>query len=460
MDQATLDAVYAAFLVFHAQFAPSFGRKQWRQRSMDYLQALLVQAEERSNAENLSEVVDASPRVLQRFLTEASWDDAKVTDQLQEYLASKLQHREAVWALDESGIPKQGNKSVGVAPQYCGVLGKVANCQLGVFLAYLSPRGRALVDKRLYLPKSWTDDLARCQDGGVPEEARTYQSKTDLALDLLKRAKRLGHLKADWVTGDDAYGASPEFRDGVDEAGYLYVLEVPPNTPVWPVDPTWETPQGCGRGRSPAPRPVEGQRLLVKERAAALPETAWEVSTVAQGSQGPRAYRFARERIRESRDGKPGKGLWLIHRTNLDGSEPRYYFSNAAEETPKSVLWRVSSARWPIETEFQTNKSHIGLDEYEVRSWQGWNHHITLCLLASAFLLSLQQEWGEKGARDHATAGVSGGARDVAQAALQQRGTAGVAGGHPDAQRPVETLARTSPGRSDAYLTPILNPSL
>lgn len=460
MDQVTLDTVYAAFLAFHAHFAPSFGRKQWRHRAKDYLQALIVQAEERSNAENLSEVVDASPRVLQRFLTEASWDDAAVTEQLQRYLGPRLKHQEAVFALDDSGVPKQGKKSVGVAPQYCGVLGKVANCQVGVYLAYLSPKGRALVDKRLYLPKVWTQDSARCRAAGVPEEAQTYQSKTALALELLKRAKKLGHLTADWVTGDDAFGACPQFRDGVEEAGYLYVLEVPCNTPVWPLEPTWETPVGSGFGRPPGPRPVEAERKQVKERAAALPESAWEVAMVAEGSQGPRLYRFARERVRESRDEKPGGVLWLIHRRNLDGSEPRYYFSNAPEETPGSVLFRVSGARWPIETEFQTNKSYLGLDEYEVRSWKGWHHHITLCLLASAFLLSLQQEWGEKGARDHTSAGVSAGARVIAAAALQQRGAIGMVGGDAGAQRPSEALARQATSCTGPYLTTYRNPSL
>ena len=166
MDAASFKRVYDSFQGFHAFFADSFGRKQWREHSRNYLQALLVQAGERRNAENLSESVGISARAMQRFLTEARWSDDAVIGRLQEYLAPKLGHPEAVWVFDGSDFPKQGRKSVGVARQYCGRLGKVANCQAGMFLAYVSPLGRALVDKRLYLPQVWASDDARCQAGG------------------------------------------------------------------------------------------------------------------------------------------------------------------------------------------------------------------------------------------------------------------------------------------------------
>jgi SRSO17 transposase len=428
------ERVHAGFLAFHAEFAPHLGRKQWRQRTLDYLRGLLVQSEERRNAENVSEAVAVPARALQRVLTDARWDDAAVIAHLQAYLAPRLNHPLAVWAVDESGFPKQGKKSVGVSRQYCGALGKVANCQLGVFLAHVGPRGRALVDKRLWLPQEWTNDPARCEAAGVPEEARTYRSKTELALALLRRAKALGHLVSNWVTGDDTYGAAPEFRDGVAAEGWLFVLEVPSNTPVWPLVTAWDLPTYSGFGRPRKPRPLAGQRRQARERAAALPPAGWQEVCVADGVQGPRVYRFAAERVRDSRDGEPGEPVWLLHRENLDGSEPRTYFSNASDATPLSTLARVAAARWPIETELETEKSDIGLDEYEVRGWHGWNHHITLCLLASAFLLTLQQEWGGKDARDHPPAGLPGGPRGLASAALLARATAGVAAGHPTTQ--------------------------
>ena len=187
---------------FHAFFAPAFGRKQWREHSGHYLQALLVQSQERRNAENLAEMVPVSARALQRFLTEARWDDDAVIARLQEYLGPRLEHPLAVWVFDGSDFPKQGVKSVGVTRQYCGALGKVANCQAGVFLAHVGPRGRALVDKRLYLPESWTSDPARCATAGVPEAQRRYRAKTGLALEMLRQARARGCLSAGWAAGD------------------------------------------------------------------------------------------------------------------------------------------------------------------------------------------------------------------------------------------------------------------
>jgi SRSO17 transposase len=434
MDLQAFERVYASFCAFHAEYAPDFGRKQWRENSRPYLQGLLVQAEERRNAENLAEALPISARALQRFLTDARWDDEAVIAHLQADLGPRLNHPLAVWAVDSSGFPKQGKKSAGVARQYCGALGKIANCQVGVFLAHVGPRGRALVDKRLYLPKEWVQDPARCDAAGIPRAQQVYRSETELALEMLQAARARGSLRAAWVTGDDTYGKSPEFRDGVAAAGFPYVLEVPADTPVWPREPTWVTPAWKGKGRPPEARPLPQERQTVGERAAALPAAAWRELTVAEGAQGWRTYRFAAERLRESRDGQPGQELWVVYRENLDGSEPRYYFSNAPADTPLATLARVAAARWPIETEFETEKSDIGLDEYEVRSWAGWHHHITMCLLASVFLLRLQQEWGEKDAPPDQAAGLPGRARTAPASTVQPCRLAAVAAGDANPQ--------------------------
>ena len=404
MDGASFERVYDNFQDFHAFFAASFGRKQWREHSRNYLQGLVVQAGERRNAENLSESVGIPARAMQRFLTEARWSDDAVIGRLQEYLAPRLGHSEAVWVLDGSDFPKQGRKSVGVSRQYCGRLGKVANCQAGMFLAYVSPLGRALMDKRLYLPESWTSDKDRCEAAGVPEERQGYRSKTELALEMLGRVLERGYLRAGWVAGDDAFGMSPSFRDGLAALGMRYVLDVPGSTPVWPLEPTWTSPEHQGIGRPRKPKLKDGQRQTMEQRSGELPDEAWREITVAQGSQGPRIYRFSAQRVRETRDRKPGEVAWAVHRRNLDGSEPRYYLSNAPEDTPLETLAYVGGSRWRIETEFETEKSDVGLDEYETRSWAGWHHHIAMCLLGGAFLLSLQQAWGGKDAPDHETA--------------------------------------------------------
>ena len=303
MDASALEGVYEGLQDFHAYFAPVFGRKQLRERGGQYLQGLLVQSGERRNAENLSEAVPASPRALQRFLTESPWDDDRVIGRLQEYLCPRLEHPEAVWVLDGSDFPKQGRKSVGVARQYCGALGKIANCQAGLFLAHVGPRGRVLVDKRLYLPEEWTGDVERCKTAGVPEGRREYRGKTDLALEMLEQVQARGHLGAQWVAGDSAFGMSPTLREGLTAAGMWYVLNVRPDMTVWPLEPAWTNPPYQGNGRPRKPKLRKEERLTVEERSLALPEEAWREITVAQAA----ATGSVRSGCGQPADGSPAK---------------------------------------------------------------------------------------------------------------------------------------------------------
>ena len=192
---------------------------------------------------------------------------------------------------------------------------------------------------------------------------------------------------------------SPSFREGLAALGTRYVLDVPAGFTVWPPEPAWTSLDYPGFGRPRKPRLVDGQRRTMEQRSDELPDEAWREITVAQGSQGPRSYMFCAQRVRVTRKGKPGQEAWAVYRRNLDGSEPRYYLSNAAEDTMLETLAYVGGSKWPIETEFETEKGDVGLDEYETRSWAGWHHHIAMCLLGGAFLLGLQQDWGEKDAR-------------------------------------------------------------
>ena len=229
---------------------------------------------------------------------------------------------------------------------------------------------------------------------------------------MLARALERGHLEAQWVAADDAFGMSPPFRESLAALGVSYVLDVPAGFTVWPVEPEWTSPVYRGRGAPPKPKLKAGQKRTMEQRSAVLPEDAWQEITVAQGSQGPRNYRFSAQRVRPTSRRKPGEVHWAVWRRNLDGSEPRHYLSNAPEDTSLETLARVGGSRWRIETEFETAKSDVGMDEYETRTpyqvrgrlWAGWHHHIALCLLAGAFLLSLQQAWGEKDAPDHEAA--------------------------------------------------------
>jgi len=423
MNLAEFDRVATTFRAFHQEFAPLFGRKEARQRSEQYLRGLLVQQTDRRNAENVAEAIEgATPRALQRLLTEAPWETDPVFEQLQGYLAPRLTTAEGVFVLDETGFPKKGTKSVGVARQYCGTLGKVGNCQLGVFLAYVSQRGHALVDARLYLPREWTEDQARCRAAGVPDD-EDYQSKAALGLAMLQHARQVGQLTGRWVTADADYGKVPTLRDALDADGWWYVLEVPSTTPVFVEATEAAVPVWSGRGRKPSrPRLVEGTPgpPSVQEWAAGVAAERWTIETVAEGAQGPRTYQFVAQRVWESREGVPGRESWLVVRRNRDGSELKFYLSNAPAQTPLRTLGQVGARRWPIETEFQTEKGETGLDEYEVRGWDGWHHHIALALLAGAFLLTVQQDWGKKSARLDANTGESSAAGVAAPAELDR----------------------------------------
>jgi SRSO17 transposase len=403
----------------------------------------LVQQTDRRNAENVAETIEgATPRTLQRLLTEAPWATGPVIDRLQAYLGPRLNTEAGVFVLDESGFPKQGKKSVGVARQYCGTLGKVGNCQLGVFLAYASGRGHALVDMRLFLPAAWTEDPARCRVAGIPG-GLGYQSKADLGLAMLRQARAAGHLRGHWVAGDDAYGMVQTLRDALDAEDWQYVLDVPKTTPVFPTATATVVPPWSGRGHRPTKPRLAAETPpppAVEAVAADLPPAAWQALTVAEGAQGPRTYRFVARRVWESRDGLPGRPCWLLLRRNLAGSEPRYYLSNAPEATPLLTLAQVAAARWIIETEFQTAKGETGLDEYEVRSWQGWHHHIALALLAGAFLLTLQQDWGGKDVPDYPTTTQPPAPSAPPPARLHPRGVVRLAARHPRAQRARQTV--------------------
>jgi len=444
MEQVEFERIAASFAAFHQEFASLFGRKEAQQRSEQYLRGLLVQQTDRRNAENISEAVDgATPRSLQRFLTESPWPDEPVIDQLQAYVGQLLNSSDGVFVLDETGFPKKGKESVGVARQYCGTLGKVANCQLGVFVAYVSEQGHALVDKRLYLPREWTDDPDRCRTAGVPETVG-YQSIAELGLSMLHQARTAGHLMGRWVTADEAYGKVPTLRDALDDDEWLYVLEVPCSQPVLAQPAKTEVPAWSGRGRQPTKlRLVDGESgpQAVEAVAANLAAEDWHLLTVAEGAQGPRIHLFAARRVWESREGLPGRECWLVLRRNPDDSEPKYYLSNAPADTPLLTLAKVGAKRWPIETEFQLEKNETGLDEYEVRSWQGWHHHITMALLAGILLLSLQQEWGEKDAPGDSAANQPSAARAASATKLDSSGVVALAHGHPVAERTLQTVS-------------------
>jgi hypothetical protein len=298
----------------------------------------------------------------------------------------------------------------------------------------------------------------------VPEAvlAQGYQSQAEVGLALLHQARLTGALGGRWVTADEAFGQVPTFRDALDAAGSWYVVEVPCTTPVFTA-PARTRRVRLRRGAPARPVEIQPATHMVQEVGATLPAPRWTTLTVAQGAQGPRAHRFAARQVRESREGMPGRECWLVLRRNLDGSEPKFSFSNAPEDTALATLARVGATRWTVETEFQLTKGQVGLDEYEVRSWPGWHHHITLCLLANAFLLSLQRDWsgvGEKAPSGrtlrhprretaapapHPTASGAAPARSAPPATLDARRPVPLVSRNPTAQRPRHCLPCQTP---------------
>jgi SRSO17 transposase len=397
------------------------------------VRGLLVGADDRRNAENLAEHVDgATARGLQRFLSEAAWSADRVIVYIKGDVAPLLEEPDAVFVVDETGFAKQGMKSVGVARQYSGTLGKVGNCQIGVFLGYASSRGHALVDARLYLPEEWTDDPDRCRAAGVPDEVG-FATKPAQALAMVRQARSAGHLQARWVTGDEVYGGNPGFRDALHDDGVWYLLEVPSTTGVCPVTGAAPTaPLVAGRWRQ---RDDLGRPTTIGDLAAARPADHWQTLTIGVGAQGPRVYQFAQQRVREFRAGVLGHELTAVFRRNPDGTELKLYLTNAPPGVPLLLLGQVASRRWTIETGFEQTKGEVGLDEYEVRSWRGWHHHVALALLAGLFLLQLKQELGGKSAGPHDPASEPDPSPAPTTPDLEPRRPAGLARGHPGPQR-------------------------
>jgi SRSO17 transposase len=392
MTLEELDRWEASFRSFHARFAPLFDRSESRQQSAKYLHGLLAPVERKNGWQIAQAVGDARPDAMERLLYRAPWDADQARDILEQFVIETFGDPEAILVVDETGFLKQGAKSAGVARQYTGTAGKVDNAQVGVFLSYAAPKGHVLLDRRLFLPQVWADDAARREAAKVPQEV-VFETKPQQALTMLRHAWELG-VPMRWVTGDELYGDSPDFRSGVEASGHGYVLAVASTTPVWTRRPRIQppAPQPMGRPRKKA-RLAEGAPpwKTVAQVVAKWPAARWERFAVAEGEKGPRVYDWARSRVVERRDKLPGAEVWLLARRSV--SEPHelaYYLCLAPRQETLRRLAEVASARFTIEQCFEEGKGEAGLDQYEVRQWASWHRHITLAMMALAWLASLR----------------------------------------------------------------------
>jgi SRSO17 transposase len=400
-----LDNLLGELREYHAIYSPLFQRREQREWSALYLQGLLSPEVENKAVESMMlTLVGDDPnaiRAMQQFISEGAWDDRPVLHRHWREVARDLGEVDGVFITDGSDFAKQGSESVGVKRQRCGELGKTANCQAGAFLAYASRKGYTLLDRRLYLPEEWVKDEAyagRREKCGVPVDLE-FKTKLELTLEMLEDVVKAKTLPGRWVACDEAFGCAPDFLDRVAGLDLWYYAEVPHDTQVWLQRPDTAIPVWSGKGRKPTrERVVAGQPRpqTVSAIATALPARAWSRHTIQEGSRGPLVADFALLRVSGVRDGLPGPEVWLVLRHQVTTGELKAYLSNAPLATPKTTLIRMSGMRWPIETCFEDGKQLIGLGSYQLRSWRGWHHHMTLCILAHFFLVRLQIRFRDK----------------------------------------------------------------
>jgi SRSO17 transposase len=382
-------------------FRSAFGRRDQFERFRIYVKGLLSDVT-RKTIEGIALAFGENVRDLQHFAGQSPWATEPLVCAHQQLVGETLGEVDGVVLLDESGVVKQGEASVGVGPQYCGAVGNIANCQNGVYLGYVSRQGYSLVSSQLYVLEAWFDaeHAPARQACGVPHDLR-YKTKPHIALELLQAAVHRGSLPFRWVAADELYGDSPAFRDGVAALeGKWYFTEIKETTLLWQKRPDVYVPTWKGRGSHPTRLKVRDPKdtpIPVKNLPQLLPHTAWTRATIKEGSKGPIVCDFAFLRVVEARDGLPGPDLWLVIRRNLENPfVVKFYFSNAPNTTPLTEFIRLSGLRWPIETLFEESKGEVGLDHYENRSWLGWHHHMLLAALAHFFLVRMRCHFQEQ----------------------------------------------------------------
>jgi len=377
-DAAVLQARAAAagLDAVAARLRPRFRRRAAHRHAGAYLRGLLGEAERKNGWQLAEHAGYRHPRTIQRVLDRSAWDDAAVRDDLRTFVLEHLADADGVLVVDETGFIKKGTKSCGVARQYSGTAGRIENCQIGVCLGYAGAKGRAGIDRALYLPKGWAADPERRAEAGVPA-AVEFRTKPQLALEMIERALEAG-VPAKWVVADEVYGSDGKLRRALEARDQAYVLAVKSNEKptTWP------------------PYAPPGQ-VAVSAVAAALEPTGWQRLSCGDGAQGERIYDWAWVPLRPAlRDGWVHALLVRRHPTAPD--ELAYYLVYAPDGTPLTETVRAAGARWTIEDIFKLAKRQAGLDDYEVRSWTGWHRHTILALLALAVLAATAAEKGDR----------------------------------------------------------------
>lgn len=362
VDDVDPDRWSAQFGAVIDRIAPRFARRE----PVDHAAALMlgmVSGLERKNCWTIAEHRgDGTPHGLQHLLARAKWDAEAVRDDLRDYVVEEFGDPGAVLVVDETGDVKKGTTTVGVQRQYTGTAGRIENAQVLVCLTYAASRGHALVDRALYLPKSWTEAPQRCTTAGIPAQDRGFSTKPALAKNLISRALQAG-VPASWVTGDEVYGADPSLRASVRGHGLGYVFAVAANRRV----------------------PTTAGAIRVDELAAMLTKRAWQKHSAGLGSKGDRFYSWAWIQLLAENTTDTGHHHLLVRRNDRT-AELAYLRCYSPQPVPLATLVRIAGQRWRIEESFQTAKELTGLDQHQVRRWTSWHRWTTLAMLAYAFL--------------------------------------------------------------------------
>ncbi len=387
---------------FHEQFADCFQRSESREHFFRYMAGQFSPLERKSIEPIALAVQDGNVRAMQRFVSDAPWDEDNMIAKYRNFVNDDLGNPDGALIFDESGFVKKGQDSIGVARQYCGTIGKVDNCQVGVFAAYVSEHGYALVDKRLYLPEKWfTDDYrSRRHKCKLPEDT-VFRTKPQLAAEMLNDISKENQLPFKYVLADSIYGISPDFISAVEALpNKTYFVSVPKDTSFWlkrPMTITKEYRWGGETRTKTVLHDPNSKPLTAEELARNINDYFWYRRQVSEGTKGPIVYEYTRRQVILSVAGLPQKTVWLLIRRTL-GDDPKYSFfiSNASSSTRlKTLIW-LSGLRWAIEQCFEESKSELGMDHYEVRKFTGWQHHMLTCMLAHFFLWHLKIRMGKK----------------------------------------------------------------
>ena len=387
---------------FHEVFSDCFYRSESRDHFFGYMVGQFSELERKSIEPIALKVEDGNVRPMQRFISDAEWDDSKILNKYHSFINEDMGTAKGVLIFDESGFPKKGNDSVGVSKQYCGSIGKVENCQVGVFAAYASPDGYALLDKRLFIPEKWfSDDYKARRDKCKLPENLEFKTKPQLAAEMLNNIVEEKIIPFKYVLGDSIYGLSPEFIEAVEPCvGVTYFVEATSDTRCWLKRPITREKQyrykGAIRSKTVLEK-TEKKPISLSTLAANINDFFWYRRTVSEGTKGPIEYEFTKRRIILSHNGLPQKTVWLIiRRTIEDQPVYKYYLSNAPISARLSLFVWLSGLRWAIEQCFEETKSELGMDHYEVRKFTGWHHHILTSMLAHFFLWHLKIRLGKK----------------------------------------------------------------